>query len=86
MSALVTALVGLAGVLWLLEPAQPAWWGLPAWTWLPGGWWAGVSQVASGVVCLALVAWARVVLGPGRTPASALRSGELSEESRRSAA
>ncbi|MAS54165.1 PGPGW domain-containing protein [Nocardioides sp.] len=44
-----------SGLLWLWAPSEPAWWLLPSWTWLPGGWWAGVSQVLSGLVTLALV-------------------------------
>jgi uncharacterized protein (TIGR02611 family) len=60
--ALVTVTVTLAltasGALWLWRPAQPSWWLLPGWTWLPGGFWAGVSQALSGLVTLALVAYA----------------------------
>ncbi len=44
-----------SGLLWVWGPAQPHWWVLPAWTWLPGGLWAGVSQVISGLVTLGLV-------------------------------
>jgi hypothetical protein len=44
-----------SGLVWLWAPPEPAWWLLPSWTWLPGGWWAGVSQILSGLVTLALV-------------------------------
>lgn len=66
-TAATTALLGVSGLLWLWAPARPAWWVLPAWTWLPGGLWAGVGQIASGVVGLGVVVWARVALGPGAT-------------------
>jgi acetamidase/formamidase len=60
-TTLVTAALGASGVLWLWEPAQPAWWVLPHWTWLPGGLWSGIGQIVSGLVALALVyyAWRR---------------------------
>lgn len=61
----VTLVLGVSGLVWLHDPAQPSWWVLPAWTWFPGGAWAGVGQVVSGVVGLAVVVWARVsLLGP----------------------
>lgn len=61
----VTLALGASGAVWLLEPAQPVWWVLPGWTWLPGGAWAGVGQLVSGAVGLAVVAWARLRLVPG---------------------
>lgn len=57
-TTLVTAALGASGVLWLWEPAQPAWWVLPHWTWLPGGLWSGIGQIVSGLVALALVGYA----------------------------
>ncbi|GAA1151339.1 PGPGW domain-containing protein [Nocardioides aquiterrae] len=45
------------GVLWLWSPAQPGWWPLPDWLWLPGGRPTGVTQVASGFIALGLIAW-----------------------------
>lgn len=54
-SILVTAGLAASGALWLWAPAQPGWWALPAWTWLPGGVTAGISQIVSGLVSLALV-------------------------------
>jgi len=65
-TTLVTVAVGASGVLWLWDPARPAWWILPAWTWLPGGLWAGVGQIVTGVVGLAIVVWARRSLVPRR--------------------
>jgi hypothetical protein len=57
----VTLVLTGSGAFWLWRPSQPAWWVLPAWTWLPGGFWAGISQALSGLVTLALVvhAWRR---------------------------
>ncbi|MDN4172036.1 PGPGW domain-containing protein [Nocardioides sp. SOB77] len=40
-----TAVLALAGLLWI--------W--PGWSWLPGGVWAGVGQLVSGVAALALL-------------------------------
>jgi len=54
----IALLLTVAGLLWLWAPAEPAWWVLPSWTWLPGGFWAGISQILSGLVTLALVAYA----------------------------
>ncbi|WP_148616428.1 PGPGW domain-containing protein [Nocardioides rubriscoriae] len=61
------ALLAASGLLWLWEPARPDWWVLPAWTWLPGGWAAGVSQLVSGLLTLGLVgyAWACRLTGSG---------------------
>ncbi|MDF9715582.1 hypothetical protein INN71_07595 [Nocardioides sp. ChNu-153] len=50
-----TTLLAASGVLWIWAPDQPSWWVLPGWTWLPGGLTAGLSQVLSGLVSLALV-------------------------------
>lgn len=61
----VTVAIGVSGLVWLVDPPQPDWWALPAWTWFPGGFWAGVGQIASGAVGLGIVVWARVALGPG---------------------
>lgn len=57
-SVLVTSALAASGLLWVWAPAQPAWWVLPPWTWLPGGLWAGISQLLSGLVTLGLVLWA----------------------------
>ena len=45
------------GVLWIQSPAMPDWWPLSEAFWLPGGWATGVTQVASGIVALALIVW-----------------------------
>lgn len=59
---LVASLLGVVwmwgwGVVWILAPAQPSWWTLPDRFWLPGGFAAGVSLVASGFLALALIIW-----------------------------
>lgn len=57
-SIIVCALLAASGLLWVWDPVQPDWWSLPHWTWLPGGLWAGVSQVLSGAATLGLVVYA----------------------------
>ena len=57
-SVVSTLLLTASGALWLWEPAQPDWWLLPAWSWLPGGFWTGISQIGSGLVTLVLVLYA----------------------------
>lgn len=52
----IAALVG-AGALWLLRPAVPGWWPLPAVLWLPGGWATGLALIVSGLAALALVVY-----------------------------
>ena len=54
----VFALVLIAcGVLWIQGPPVPDWWPLSESLWLPGGWATGITQVASGIVALALIVW-----------------------------
>ena len=45
------------GVLWILSPAAPGWWPVSDSWWLPGGVWTGVTQIASGVIALALIVY-----------------------------
>lgn len=52
----IAALFG-AGVLWLWQPATPAWWPLGEFWWLPGGWPTGVALVVSGLGALALLVY-----------------------------
>lgn len=54
-SVLGSLALAASGLLWVWAPAEPSWWVLPSSTWLPGGLWAGFSQVLSGLVTLALV-------------------------------
>ena len=56
-SCLGAVALAACGVLWIVSPAQPAWWDLPSWTWLPGGLWFGITQVLSAVIALGLVGY-----------------------------
>lgn len=51
-----TVLIG-CGVLWILGPAEPSWWPLAEQWWLPGGVATGITQVASGLIALGLIAY-----------------------------
>jgi uncharacterized protein (TIGR02611 family) len=56
----VTLAVGLiaCGVLWIWGPDEPpSWWPLDELFWLPGGAATGVTQVASGLIALALIVY-----------------------------
>lgn len=52
----VVLLVG-AGVLWILAPPAPDWWGLPESWWLPGGVATAITQLASAVIAVALLVY-----------------------------
>ena len=59
---IVASVVGVVllasfGVLWILDPPAPAWWPLSEAWWLPGGIWTGVTQIASGIIALALIVY-----------------------------
>ena len=56
-SVLGAVLLMAFGVLWILGPPAPGWWPLPDSWWLPGGIWTGVTQVASGIIALALIVY-----------------------------
>ena len=56
-SVLGAALLMAFGVLWILSPPAPSWWPLDDSWWLPGGIWTGVTQVASGIIALALIVY-----------------------------
>lgn len=45
------------GVLWIDSPPVPGWWPFADSWWLPGGAATGVTQVASGIIALGLIAW-----------------------------
>ena len=47
--------VGALGVLWLVQPAAPAWWPVPDQWWLIGGRTVGVTLTLSCVIALALL-------------------------------
>lgn len=45
------------GVIWIWSPPPPSWWPVRAAWWLPGGAAVAVTQIASGLVALALIAY-----------------------------
>ena len=55
----VVALLGF-GVLWCVKPDAPGWWPLADKWWLVGGWGAGASLIASGLIALALIVYSYV--------------------------
>jgi putative transmembrane protein PGPGW len=55
-SAIAVGLVA-AGVLWILDPPPPGWWPVEDRWWLLGGWGTGVTQVASGLIALAMIVY-----------------------------
>ena len=57
LSSLLALVLVACGVLWIQGPPAPAWWPMRDSFWLPGGWATGVTQVASGIVALALIVW-----------------------------
>lgn len=56
-SAAVAVVLIACGVVWISGPEVPSWWPLAERWWLPGGAATGVTQVASGLVALALLAY-----------------------------
>lgn len=56
-SVLGAGLLVAFGVLWILSPPAPSWWPLAESWWLPGGIWTGVTQIASGIIALALIVY-----------------------------
>ena len=49
-------LVGL-GIVWGLRPAAPGWWPLADRWWLIGGWGAGATLIASGVIAFGMIVY-----------------------------
>lgn len=56
-SVLGALILAACGVLWILSPPAPSWWQFPDAFWLPGGLWTGITQIASAVIALALIAY-----------------------------
>ena len=56
-SVIAALLLAGAGVFWILGPEQPSWWPLPEWSWLPGGMWTGITQIASAIVALGFIVY-----------------------------
>lgn len=57
MSVLGAFFVMAVGVVWGLRPPAPGWWPVPESWWLVGGWGAGATLIASGLIALGLVAY-----------------------------
>ena len=47
-----------AGIVWGIRPPAPGWWPIDERWWLMGGWAAGVTLMASGVIAGAMIAYA----------------------------
>lgn len=56
-SSLVAVGLIACGVLWIWSPESPGWWPMSDRLWLPGGPATGVTQVASGLIALGLIAY-----------------------------
>jgi len=54
-----TLAVGLVacGAVWIVRPDMPDWWWFSETWWLPGGMVTGITQIASGVVAMALIVY-----------------------------
>lgn len=57
LSVLFALGLGACGVLWIASPPAPGWWPLSEGLWLPGGLPTGITQVASALIALGLIAW-----------------------------
>jgi hypothetical protein len=57
MSSLGVLVLIALGVLWCVQPDAPGWWPVDDKWWLVGGWGAGVSLIASGLIALALIVY-----------------------------
>ena len=56
----------VVGIVWGMRPPAPGWWPVDDRWWLMGGWAAGVTLIASGVIAGAMVVYAfRVYRKPG---------------------
>lgn len=54
--SVTAALVLIAcGVLWIWHPPAPGWWPIDDEWWLFGGWGTGSTQVASGLMAIAMI-------------------------------
>ncbi len=58
LASVLAALVLIgAGVVWIWQPPAPGWWTLNDDWWLLGGWATGVTQVASGLIAVAMIVY-----------------------------
>jgi uncharacterized protein (TIGR02611 family) len=61
-SLLGVAVLVMAGIMWGLQPAVPAWWPFAERFWLPGGWSTGISLIASAVIATSMIAYSYLKL------------------------
>jgi hypothetical protein len=55
-----------AGIVWGIRPPAPDWWPVAERWWLMGGWAAGVTLIASGIIAGGMIGYAfRVYRRPG---------------------
>jgi Putative transmembrane protein (PGPGW) len=47
-----------AGILWGIRPPAPGWWPVAERWWLMGGWAAGVTLIASGIIAGGMIGYA----------------------------
>ncbi len=57
MSTTLALLIVAAGVVWIWQPPAPGWWPIEEKWWLAGGWGTGITQVASGLIALAMIVY-----------------------------
>ena len=56
-SSTIALLIILAGVLWIWHPPAPSWWPIDEKWWLAGGWGTGSTQIASGIIAIAMIVY-----------------------------
>lgn len=57
MSTAVAVLLVVAGGVWIWRPPAPDWWPIAEKWWLAGGWGTGITQVASGLIAMAMIVY-----------------------------
>lgn len=57
LSTLLGLVLIVCGIVWIWAPDAPSWWPVSEGWWLPGGLATGITQIASGLVALALIVY-----------------------------
>ena len=65
LSAVGVCILGLFGVLWLVQPGVPGWWPFDERWWLPGGWSVGISLILSGAFAAYFIGYSIRRFRPG---------------------